>query len=64
MPEPLKGRAASESCCPRSHPDFNRRPRNYTVSAQKRSASWGRLCSWVRGLSPPVGNYTQPREFI
>src|SRR5690606_27070196 len=37
-----------------SHPDSHRRPRTFTWSAPR----WLR---GVRGLSPPVGTFTQPR---
>src|SRR5665811_606544 len=37
-----------------SHPDSHRRPRNFTGSTRSRQLR-------VRGLSPPVGTFTQPR---
>jgi len=45
-----------------SHPDFNRRPRNYTGSADLQTEVWS-----ARGLSayadlPPVGNFAPPWE--
>lgn len=50
----LAPREARTAASVLSHPDSNRRPRNLTGSVLPEGRS--------RGLSPPVGNFTPPRE--
>lgn len=51
-----RDRAGRPHTAPRSHPDSHRRPRSSTGSAPAGAG--------VRGLSPPVGTFTQPREGV
>ena len=46
-----------------SHPDFNRRYRNFTDSVPSGVTAYLAAPSRSRGLSPPVGNFTLPRVF-
>ena len=46
-----------------SHPDSNRRYRNFTDSVPFSVIAYLLAPSGSRGLSPPVGNFTLPRVF-
>ncbi len=56
MRSPVRDRAREAPTAPRSHPDSHRRPRSSTGSAPTGVG--------VRGLSPPVGTCTRPREGV
>jgi hypothetical protein len=44
-----------------SHPDFDRRYRNFTDSVPRAQSLLKSLPNGSRGLSPPVGSFTLPR---